>query len=87
MPARFVSGYQARSQTPDAQRHLHAWAEVHLPGLGWRGFDATHGIAVTDGHVALCAGPAQSDTMPVEGSYWGPARTSTLDAWVKIATE
>jgi transglutaminase-like putative cysteine protease len=87
IPSRFVSGYQAAAQTPDGQRHLHAWAEVHLPGVGWRGFDATHGVVVADGHVALCAAPEQSDTMPVEGSYWGSARTCTLDVSVRIATQ
>jgi transglutaminase-like putative cysteine protease len=69
MAARFVSGYQAQADTPDGQRHLHAWPEVFLPGLGWRGFDPTHGIVVTDGHVALCAAPDQADTMPVEGGF------------------
>jgi transglutaminase-like putative cysteine protease len=87
IPARFVSGYQSRSQTPDGARHLHAWAEVHLPGLGWRGFDATHGVVVDDGHVALCAAPEQAATMPVEGWFSGPARTSTLDTSVRIATQ
>lgn len=32
--ARFVSGYQAQADTPDGQRHLHAWPEAFLPGLG-----------------------------------------------------
>ena len=34
-PARFVSGYQAKADTPDGRRHLHAWAEAFVPGLGW----------------------------------------------------
>ena len=76
IPARFVSGYQARAQTPDGRRHLHAWAEAHLPE-GWRGYDPTHGVAVTDGHVALCAAPDQAATMPVEGGYWGEAVESS----------
>jgi transglutaminase-like putative cysteine protease len=84
--ARFVSGYQARADTPDGQRHLHAWPEVFLPALGWRGFDPTHGIAVTDGHVALCAAPDQADTMPVEGSFYASGATATLDYRVRIAT-
>ena len=84
--ARFVSGYQAKADTPDGQRHLHAWPEVFLPGLGWRGFDPTHGIAVTDGHVALCAAAAQADTMPVEGGFYGDGVTATLDYRVQIAT-
>ena len=70
LPARFVSGYQAHAETPDGRRHLHAWAQARLPGLGWRGYDPTHGLAVADGHVALCAAPEQGATMPVEGGYW-----------------
>jgi transglutaminase-like putative cysteine protease len=84
---RFVSGYQAFAQTPDGQRHLHAWAEVMLPGLGWRGWDAMHGIRVGDGHVALCAAPTQAGTMPIEGAYsfQGSVLNSTLDHVVQIS--
>jgi transglutaminase-like putative cysteine protease len=88
LAARFVSGYQAQAQTPDGQRHLHAWAEVFLPGMGWRGWDATHGVRVTDGHVALCAAPHQAATMPIEGGFFfqGATVNSTLDHSVRIAT-
>jgi transglutaminase-like putative cysteine protease len=88
LAARFVSGYQAQAQTPDGQRHLHAWAEVFLPGLGWSGWDATHGVRVTDGHVALCAAPHQAATMPIEGGFFfqGATVNSTLDHSVRIAT-
>jgi transglutaminase-like putative cysteine protease len=84
--ARFVSGYQAQTDTADGQRHLHAWPDVFLLGLGWRGFDPTHGIAVTDGHVALCAAPDQAGTMPVEGGFYGDNVTSTLEYHVDITT-
>lgn len=87
IPARFVSGYQARAETADGGRHLHAWPEVHLLGLGWRGYDPTHGLAVEDGHVALCAGPDQAATMPLEGGFWGDGVTSTLEYVVRIAAE
>lgn len=88
LAARFVSGYQALAQTPDGQRHLHAWAEVFLPGIGWRGWDATHGMRATDGHVALCAAPTQAATMPIEGSYSfeGSAVNCTLGCSVRITT-
>jgi len=86
MPARFVSGYQAQADTPDGRRHLHAWPEVFLPGIGWRGFDPTHGTTVGDGHVALCAAPDQAATMPVEGGFYGNGVTATLDYVVEIAT-
>lgn len=84
IPARFVSGYQAKAETPDGRRYLHAWPEAFVPGLGWRGFDPTHGTVVTDGHVALCAAPDQAGTMPIEGSFWGSGVTSTLEFRVEI---
>jgi len=87
VPARFVSGYQAYAETPDGRRHLHAWPEVFLPGAGWLGFDPTHGLAVTDGHVALCVAPDQAATMPVEGGFYGDGVTSTLDYDVQIAIQ
>jgi transglutaminase-like putative cysteine protease len=88
MPARFCSGYQSVADTPDGRRYLHAWPEVFLPDLGWRGWDPTHGIRVDEGHVALCAAPEQAGTMPVVGSYSfdGPSVTSTLEFSVDIAT-
>ena len=86
LAARFCSGYQAAADTPDGRRYLHAWPEVFLPGAGWRGWDPTHGIPVTDGHVALSAAPDQADTMPVVGTYSfvGPSLTSTLDFDLEI---
>jgi transglutaminase-like putative cysteine protease len=88
LAARFVSGYQAQAQTPDGQRHLHAWAEVFLEGSGWHAWDPMHGIRVGDGHVALCAAPQQAATMPIEGgfSFQGATVNSTLDHSVRIGT-
>ena len=89
LPGRFVSGYQARPAVEDGRRHLHAWAEVFLPGSGWRGWDVTHGTRVTDGHVALCVAPTQAGTMPIEGgfSFVGPKPTSILDYNVAIEAD
>ena len=84
IPARFVSGYQARAESVDGQRHLHAWPEVFLPGHGWQGYDPTHGMPVTDGHVALSAAPDQAETMPVEGGFYGDNVTSKLEYEVEI---
>ena len=75
IPARFISGYQ---RLGDDQTHpdLHAWAEVFLPGLGWRGYDATQGLAVTDDHVVLSASAAPENTAPVIGSFRGKGESS-----------
>lgn len=86
--ARFVSGYQVAAETPDGRFYLHAWPEVFIPGVGWCGWDPTHGIPVGEGHVALYAAPEQAGTMPVTGGFYfdGPTVTSTLDFELRIET-
>jgi transglutaminase-like putative cysteine protease len=70
LAARFVSGYFL--ENPDRREHdLHAWAEVFLPGGGWRGFDPTCGLACSDTHVPLCASARSADCAPVEGLFSG----------------
>jgi transglutaminase-like putative cysteine protease len=66
LAGRFVSGYEAGAETDD--RHLHAWAEIYLPGAGWRGYDPTHGLVVAANHIALSASPFPAQTTPVEGN-------------------
>ena len=90
IPARFASGYQAHAETVDGGRHLHAWPQVFLPGagpaFGWRAFDPTHGMAMTDGHVTLAAAAEQRDTMPVEGGFFANGVTATLTFSLRIDT-
>jgi len=72
--ARFVSGYECSS----ANRHdsyMHAWSEVYLPGIGWRGYDPSRGIAVSNGHVAVAAGFDPDLASPVAGWYSGGAQS------------
>ena len=82
--ARFVSGYQEGD--PDADnRELHAWAEVYLPGAGWRGFDPTHGLAVSDRHIPVAAAARAQDASPVSGHlHPGSGAQSTLDTHITI---
>ena len=70
VPARFVSGYQ-EGDLDQARRELHAWPEIYIPGGGWRGFDPTHGLAVSDRHIPLAAAAHPSDAAPVVGSFRG----------------
>ncbi len=85
IPARFVSGYR-QSDAEHDEPELHAWAEVFIPGAGWRGYDPTLGLAVQDRHVALAASAQPLLTAPVIGAYRGTRVTSTLETEVRIET-
>ena len=67
LAARFVSGYE-QGDPNQGDNHLHAWVEVYLPGAGWRGYDPTHGLAVSDTHIALVASPYSDQTTPISGN-------------------
>ena len=84
LAARFVSGYHETE--PGYEAHLHAWAEVYLPGAGWRGYDPTQGLAVTDKHVALVAAPTAIHTMPIQGAFRGAGAEETMGYHLSIQT-
>ena len=74
LASRFVSGYECvRSNGPDS--YMHAWAEVYLPGIGWRGYDPSRGLAVSNGHIAVAAGFDPDLAAPVAGWYSGEAKS------------
>jgi transglutaminase-like putative cysteine protease len=72
--ARFVSGYECASAGRQ-DSYMHAWAEVYLPGIGWRGYDPSRGLAVSNGHVAVAAGFDYDLAAPVAGWYSGGSRS------------
>ncbi len=83
LAARFVSGYQAGDPDSD-ERHLHAWAEVYLPGGGWRGFDPTLGLAVADQHIAVAAAPTPAGAAAISGSFRGTGATMEMDTALQL---
>lgn len=69
-PARYVSGYLLIEDTTE-QTATHAWAEVHVPALGWVGFDAPNGISPDERYVRVAVGRDYRDAMPLSGIRLG----------------
>lgn len=49
---------------------LHGWAEVYLPGAGWKGFDPSRGVLCDEHYIPLAAGPTADSVLPVQGSFF-----------------
>ena len=83
--SRFVSGYQEGD--PDTEnRQLHAWAEVYIPGGGWRGYDPTHGLTVADRHIALAASHLPQGASPCTGTFRGTGARAFITFAIDILT-
>ena len=83
LAARFVSGYLKAEPSAFNYGSTHAWAEVFLPGAGWKGFDPTIGQVVGTDHTAVAVARLPESVPPVAGSFTGPPGTSLdVGVWV-----
>lgn len=71
VPARFVTGYQDIDDEVPEEGAAHAWAEVLVPGAGWRGFDPVNGLIVNDHYIAVAVGRDASDTAGLRHVFKG----------------
>ncbi len=83
LASRFVSGYLHAPLLSDQIGATHAWAEIYLPGAGWKGFDPTIGkIAGTD-HIAVAVARLPESVPPIAGSFVGaPDSNMDVGVWV-----
>ena len=51
----------------------HAWTEIYVPGLGWRGFDPTNNMLAGIEHVSVAVAREQDQAMPLTGAWEGPS--------------
>jgi len=72
IPARYISGYLMMDDRVD-QDATHAWAEAHVPGLGWVGFDISNGHSPDERYVRVAVGRDARDAAPTEGLRMGEA--------------
>ena len=75
--ARFVSGYlfDPKADSPSSGA-MHAWAEVYLPGAGWKGLDPTHGIWCDAAFIPVAHAAIAESINPIQGSYFHTAPVS-----------
>ena len=67
IPAMYVSGYLHTAGVSAS----HAWVEVYLPEVGWRGLDPTHNIQTDERYVKVAVGRDYADVPPTRGHYHG----------------
>jgi transglutaminase-like putative cysteine protease len=83
LPARYVSGYYLRTDVV-LQEAGHAWAEVHVPGLGWIAFDPAQGLCTTERHVRVAVGADCNDAAPIRGARSG-GQHEALSVMISVA--
>ncbi len=83
LAARFVSGYLNAEPSSADFGATHAWAEVYLPGAGWKGFDPTTGELAGPHHIPVAVARLPDSIPPVSGSFLGPpGATMDVGVWV-----
>lgn len=83
--ARYVSGYLMLDDRV-AQDAMHAWAEAHVDGLGWVGFDPANGISPDNRYVRVATGLDYGDAAPVTGTRIG-GLGEVLDVHIEVAQQ
>jgi transglutaminase-like putative cysteine protease len=85
LPARYVSGYLIASDDPHATHTAaHAWAEAHVPEIGWIGFDVSNGVCPGEGYVRLAVGLDYREAAPIRGIQRGGSEED-LTVEVRVA--
>lgn len=84
-PARYVSGYLMMNDRVH-QDASHAWAEAHMPGLGWVGFDVSNGYSPDPRYVRVATGLDYSEAAPIAGLHYG-ASGEAMSVDIQVAQQ
>ena len=68
VPARYVSGYRSDGEAHSAP---HAWAEAHIEGIGWIGFDPATGLSPDETYVRVAVGLDATGAASIAGTRVG----------------
>lgn len=83
LPARYVSGYLFADSEGVPHEAAHAWAEIHVAGLGWVGFDPANRCCPDARYIRLGSGLDAQDAAPIRGVTRGIVSES-LDVTVAV---
>lgn len=83
IPMRYVGGY-LKLDDRDEQAAGHGWAEAHVEGLGWVGFDISNEICPDDRYIRVTTGCDYADAAPSTGLATGTGETS-LEVHLSVA--
>lgn len=67
VPARYVSGYLQAGADGGDHEAAHAWAELHVAGFGWIGFDPANRCCPDARYIRLGSGLDAQDAAPIRG--------------------
>ena len=87
IPARYVCGYIFTGHNAENNGQSdasHAWAQVYVPEIGWRGFDPTNGIITQTAHIRVAVGRSWRDATPTSGTIYVGGGGETLSAHVEV---
>jgi len=87
VPARYMCGYVYTGPKAENQAQSeasHAWVQLYLPELGWKGFDPTNGILTQAEHVRVAVGRNYRDATPTSGTIYIGGGAETLYAEVQV---
>jgi transglutaminase-like putative cysteine protease/predicted glutamine amidotransferase len=86
VPARYVCGYIETARAADARQTdaSHAWVQVYLPEVGWKGFDPTNGLLTQTQHVRVAVGRNFRDATPTSGTIYVGGSDETLEVAVEV---
>lgn len=87
IPARYMCGYIYTG--PNYENRVqseasHAWVEVYLPHVGWKGFDPTNGILTATDHIRVAVGRNYVDATPTSGTIFVGGGYETLEVLVQV---
>lgn len=85
IPARYVCGYLytgPKHHNRAMAEATHAWAQVYLPEVGWKGFDPTNGVLTQTDHVRVAVGRNFMDATPTSGTIYVGGGAETLEVIV-----